>query len=186
MRERILDTAFEHFTRSGYSKTTISGIAEELGKQKSALYYYFKNKEDVFCSIVAVEAENLLSELSILLNGKDNEVLLLNHYINHRIRVMHGVVARYSLLKSELFQLLPLIELTRQPFHQKEVDQLAELLKKGVQSGTFRSFDCELNAKVIVNSSKGLEIPMFVKQEFNVDSKEIEAISSLVLNGIKN
>jgi AcrR family transcriptional regulator len=186
LREQILDTAFKHFARFGYSKTTISSIAEELGKQKSALYYYFKNKEDIFCSIVAVEAENFLTELSVILNGKGNEALLLNNYINHRIRVMYGVAARYSLLKSELFLLLPLIELSRQPFHQKEVDQLAELLNKGVQSGTFRSLDCELNAKVIVNSLKGLEIPMFVKQEFNVDSKEIEAISSLVLNGIKN
>ena len=171
--------------RFGYSKTTISGIADELGKQKSALYYYFKNKEDVFCSVVALEAENFLGELQNILNEKGDESLLVKKYINHRIRVMYGVAARYNLLKSELFTLLPLIEIARQPFHQKEVDQLAHLLNRGVESGVFRLCDCELNAKVIVNSLKGLEIPMFVKQEFNVDTKEIEAITSLVLNGIK-
>ncbi len=185
MREQILDTAFKHFVRFGYSKTTISGIADELGKQKSALYYYFKNKEDVFCSVVALEAENFLGELQNILNEKGDESLLVKKYINHRIRVMYGVAARYNLLKSELFTLLPLIEIARQPFHQKEVDQLAYLLERGVQSGVFRLCDCELNAKVIVNSLKGLEIPMFVKQEFKVDTKEIEAITSLVLNGIK-
>jgi AcrR family transcriptional regulator len=186
LREQILDTAFKHFVRFGYSKTTISGIADELGKQKSALYYYFRNKEDIFCSIVVLEAENLLTELLGILKEKGDESALLKKYIAHRIRVMYGVAARYNLLKSELFVLLPLIELSRQQFHQYEVDALAVLLGRGVDSGVFGKCDCELNAKVIVNTLKGLEIPMFVRQEFNVDTKEIEAISSLVMNGIKN
>lgn len=186
MKEQILDTAFKHFVKFGYAKTTLTGIAEELGKRKSALYYYFSNKEDIFCSIVRIEAENFLMDLTSILNDKKCDVsVLLVRYINHRIRTMYGVAARYNLLKGELFTLLPLIEASRMDCHIQEVRLLSELLNKGVDSGVFKELDPELNSKVIVNTLKGLEIPMFVSQEFKVDQREIDAITSIIMNGIK-
>lgn len=185
MRELILNTAFKHFVQLGYARTTLSGIARELGKQKGALYYYFKNKEDIFVSIVSLEAENFCLEMEKILVSKDSEIAIIKKYITQRIRTMYSVAARYNLLKEELFVLLPMIEVTRQPFHAKEVQLLASVLKRGIENGTINEGNAEVTALVIVNCLKGLEIPMFVKQEFKVDAMEIEGIISMILNGIK-
>jgi AcrR family transcriptional regulator len=184
VREQILDTAFRHFIHFGYSKTTLSGIAEELGKQKSAIYYYFKNKEDIFNSIVEVEAMNLFEELKKILRSKENEVTILKLYIATRIHAMYNVASKYKLLKQELFVLLPQIELARSNFHEKEVDMLAEILNNGMSKGVIRKADAQLMAKVIVNTLKGLEIPMFVKNEFKADASEIDELALMFLNGI--
>lgn len=51
-RERILMTALHLFARDGYEAVPVSAIAGELGMTKGALYKHYKNKRDIFDSIV--------------------------------------------------------------------------------------------------------------------------------------
>ena len=52
-RENILNTALRLFARDGYEAVSVSTIAGELGMTKGALYKHYKNKRDIFDSIVA-------------------------------------------------------------------------------------------------------------------------------------
>ena len=52
-RENILNTALRLFARDGYEAVCVSTIAGELGMTKGALYKHYKNKRDIFDSIVA-------------------------------------------------------------------------------------------------------------------------------------
>jgi AcrR family transcriptional regulator len=158
LKERILDIAFKHFVQYGFARTTLTGIASVLGKRKTALYYYFRNKEEIFSAIVRVEAENLLSELTRVLQKDQNEVDALKQYITKRIHAMHQVASRYSVLKDELFYLLPEIEKSREPYHLKEVELVRQVLERGIRKGTIRMLDADQVAPVIVNTLKGLEI----------------------------
>jgi len=50
-KDQIIDAAKNLFARQGYAKTSVDDISQAVGMQKSSLYYYFKNKEDLFmCS----------------------------------------------------------------------------------------------------------------------------------------
>ncbi len=51
-REKILITALHLFARDGYEAVSVSTIAGELGMTKGALYKHYKNKRDIFDSIV--------------------------------------------------------------------------------------------------------------------------------------
>ena len=51
-KERILMTALQLFARDGYEAVSVRTIAEELGMTKGALYRHYKNKRDIFNSIV--------------------------------------------------------------------------------------------------------------------------------------
>ncbi len=51
-REKILMTALYLFAREGYEAVSVSTIAGELGMTKGALYRHYKNKRDIFDSIV--------------------------------------------------------------------------------------------------------------------------------------
>lgn len=52
VRQRILATAKDLFVHQGYKKTTIRQIVEESGVLTGSIYYFFKNKEDIFQSLV--------------------------------------------------------------------------------------------------------------------------------------
>lgn len=49
---KILSTALQLFARDGYEAVSVRNIAEELGMTKGALYRHYKNKRDIFDSIV--------------------------------------------------------------------------------------------------------------------------------------
>ena len=51
-KERILMTALHLFARDGYEAVSVRTIAEELGMTKGALYRHYKNKRDIFDSIL--------------------------------------------------------------------------------------------------------------------------------------
>ena len=50
--EKILLTALKLFAQDGYEAVSISKISGELGMAKSALYKHYKNKRDIFDSII--------------------------------------------------------------------------------------------------------------------------------------
>lgn len=51
-KENILHTALRLFARDGYEAVSVSAISGELGMTKGALYKHYKNKRDIFDSIV--------------------------------------------------------------------------------------------------------------------------------------
>ncbi|MGN0542093.1 MAG: TetR/AcrR family transcriptional regulator [Acutalibacteraceae bacterium] len=51
-KEEILMTALRLFAKDGYEAVSVSTIAGELGITKGALYKHYKNKRDIFDSIV--------------------------------------------------------------------------------------------------------------------------------------
>lgn len=51
-KEKILSAALKLFARDGYEAVSVSEIAGEIGITKGALYKHYKNKRDIFDSIV--------------------------------------------------------------------------------------------------------------------------------------
>ena len=53
-RDRILDAAEDVFYDKGYSNTTLNEIAEAASVTRGAIYWHFKNKEDLFLSLIHI------------------------------------------------------------------------------------------------------------------------------------
>lgn len=52
LKERIKEVAVEHFDASGYHGTTIRNIAGDVGCSLPMIYYYYKNKKELFDEII--------------------------------------------------------------------------------------------------------------------------------------
>lgn len=68
-REYILSRAFDVFMEKGYDSTSISVLQRELSMSRGAMYRYFKNKEELFLSVIDEYFFNVFNKL---LNGFDN------------------------------------------------------------------------------------------------------------------
>lgn len=60
----ILDAALKVLSQKGYYETRLEDIAEEAGFSKSALYRYYKDKDEIFFSIAVREKEKVFGKLS--------------------------------------------------------------------------------------------------------------------------
>jgi len=52
IREEVLRKAANLFAERGFTSTSLEDIAEAVGLSRSALYYYFKNKDDVLTALI--------------------------------------------------------------------------------------------------------------------------------------
>lgn len=69
---RLRDSAVKLFCSKGYDATSIREIIEDAGVTRPVLYYYFKNKEDLFVKLIESEFEAGLDELDeAIAQGKD-------------------------------------------------------------------------------------------------------------------
>jgi AcrR family transcriptional regulator len=68
-REAILDTSAKLFSQQGYKEVSIRDIAQACGMTNAALYYHFKNKEDLFLEMLERDHEKTLDDLGEAANG---------------------------------------------------------------------------------------------------------------------
>jgi len=52
LRDRIKEVAVEHFNNNGYYGTTIRNIANDVNCSLPMIYYYYKNKKELFDEII--------------------------------------------------------------------------------------------------------------------------------------
>jgi AcrR family transcriptional regulator len=57
-RERILDEARSLFLERGFAATSMQEIADAVGMTKPALYYHFKDKQDLLLAVLGREMED--------------------------------------------------------------------------------------------------------------------------------
>lgn len=63
-KEKILQTSLKLFARRGYNSVSVRDISGELGITQAALYKHYKNKQDIFDSILKRMEENDRSKAS--------------------------------------------------------------------------------------------------------------------------
>lgn len=59
-RTRVLKIAIEHFSKYGYAGTNLEMIGKEAGLTRGPLYYYFKNKKELYLAAVNYELDQAL------------------------------------------------------------------------------------------------------------------------------
>ncbi|MBN2283890.1 MAG: TetR/AcrR family transcriptional regulator [Deltaproteobacteria bacterium] len=61
-RQKILEAAEKHFSKKGFSRTTMGDIANDIELSPSTLYLYFSNKEELHAALSLKFLENLIEE----------------------------------------------------------------------------------------------------------------------------
>ncbi|WP_339740507.1 TetR/AcrR family transcriptional regulator [uncultured Sunxiuqinia sp.] len=51
-KDRIIEEAFKLFLNHNYEKVSISDLEEAIGKTRGAIFYFFKNKEEIFNTVI--------------------------------------------------------------------------------------------------------------------------------------
>ncbi len=82
-RQLLLQCAKKEFMEKGYSKTSLRSICKEAGVTTGALYFFFQDKDDLFCSLVSdslMRIMELIKEHQQLEeNEAKGEILSSNH-----------------------------------------------------------------------------------------------------------
>jgi AcrR family transcriptional regulator len=91
-KDKILDVSRDLFMKKGYDATSMSAIADEVGINKSSLYYFFKDKEHLYFEIMRSALRNIIDYLKKVENtGKYNFANIIENLI--KISAKDSIVA---------------------------------------------------------------------------------------------
>lgn len=93
-KKKILDTALDLFSKRGYSAVSIRDIGKIVGIKESTIYYHFKNKQDIFDSLL-LKVEEITNHMEILFNNRFKEITRVEK--EEFVKVAHGVLEGYLL-----------------------------------------------------------------------------------------
>ena len=136
-RDLILRAGSECFARYGYDKTTLDDIGRRAGLNKASLYYYFKNKDEIFAAVVLADAQAFIADLKTKTQAFPDVRRQVRFYLSERIRRASEVL-HLTMLPSDAWQNMETeLETAHTEIKTIELSFLTDLLKKGVASNAF-------------------------------------------------
>jgi AcrR family transcriptional regulator len=72
IHQEILQAALRLYRKSGHKKVTLDNVAKATGRSRSSLYYYYKNREEIFQAVLNRIAEDVAAEIRLAVASAQN------------------------------------------------------------------------------------------------------------------
>ncbi len=184
IREQIVLTASNIFSKYGFRKATMDEIAQSMGKGKSSIYYYFNSKEEIYEAVIEREAEMLRREVIKSISNSGDPKDKLKIYVMTRMKTFRRVSNFYGAIRTEVVSHLDFIDKIRKKYDREEIHLLKDILEEGVIKNTFRIKNVELTAIAVVTALRGLEIPLFWSNKRKNTEEQTEELLNVLFYGI--
>ncbi len=185
-RNRILDTATQLFSKTGYDATGVAEICQAAGVSKGAFYHHFPTKQSVFIEL-----------LNSYLNNIDNGF----SSMRQEGKAVPEVILQMAALAGSLFQTanihLPIfLEFWTQANHDPQIWEtaiapyrryqcyFAEMIQEGITQGSLKPVDAQLAARVMVSLAVGMLMQSLFDPSIPDWQTEARQSMELLLNGM--
>ncbi len=158
-RQLLVDVARQLFAKNGIENTTMNDIAVASGKGRRTLYTYFKNKEEVYYSVIESELERLSDSLEELAAKKIRPQDKIMELIYMHLNMIKETVVRNGNLRAEFFRNIWMVEKIRKNFDADEIELFRKVYSDAKAEGEFDIDNVELVADITHYCVKGLEVP---------------------------
>jgi AcrR family transcriptional regulator len=184
-REAILDTSAKLFSQHGYKEVSIRDIAQACGMTNAALYYHFKNKEDLFLAMLQRDHEQTLAALREAANGPGD--------LREDLQQLVACYAEITCQRRQSFQTLrrdlSSVENVRghklfAEMHSSFLRPLEERLAQAQADGEIRSGDVRFYTRLLHGMIIALTFEGKPDKSRKVPAQEVEAAVDVFLNGV--
>jgi AcrR family transcriptional regulator len=186
LRETILVMAKNLFIQYGYHGLAMRQISEAVGVSKAALYYHFKDKEELFIAILSInlnEIENVIDLIQSRQVSCSEQIILFVEY------VLNQPAEERAIIRLGSQEMAQLSNTARQKFNKTYHDQFTGKLQKifqtGVENGEFRPIDPVVATWALL----GIMYPYFYpthSESTPLQPETIREIIGIYMNGVGN
>lgn len=186
IKAEIIRNAANLFKKWGYTKTTIEDIARASGKGKSSLYYYYKDKEEIFVEVVTEEINSILSLINEKMKLYTTAGEKLHIFIETHIIEFEKYRNLYNIISGEIVGNIALFKRLAEKFEMLQVNIIKGIIEFGLKNKEFyipRGKDVSMISYIIINTlASGQMRKILFENKNEVDMGE--AMSWLFIEGL--
>lgn len=155
MHQRILNGARKIFLEKGYEQTSMRNIANEINYSPGSLYFYFKDKSEIFRELHEEGFRLLLTQFKVL--EKVAEPF-------ERLKAMGRIVIQFAQENKDYYNLMFLVDEPAKigedeggfKIAQEAIDSLASVIKDCQKTGRFKDLDTQDLTFMILSAMHGI------------------------------
>jgi len=188
IRQEIIDAASKLFQQYGLFKTTMEDIARVLNKGKSTLYYYYKNKDEIFESVISREIRELFQEIRSAAEKEVSGEDKLRVYFSTVVASIQKRVLLYRIIKGEIGENLKMMVGLKYRMDNNEVGFIREILQIGADRGEWIpgiEKELDIMAYAIVSAMRSISLDLVVEDRFPDWDQRIVALREVFIRGLK-
>jgi AcrR family transcriptional regulator len=144
VRRTILEAARRRFLRFGPRKTTMDEVAREAGCSRATVYAHFRNKEDLYGSLLEADAEVFIRRAEAILRTRSRAGERIRAIVElTRTTYVRNQVLRLALAQDDEMTLGPVAHAFTRDQEGQIIDLLQRVLEEGIAEGSIRPIDAE-------------------------------------------
>lgn len=178
-KKNILEAAQSVFTEHGYAQASMRIIARAAGTSVGGLYIYFRNKEELYLTLVQDRMRMLNDQTEEALFEVDDPAEAIAAFISISIEFAQKNKEMLILQGRELGFSFGLDR--KREFLRERRKLIADIIRKGMKTGVFRECDADEAAWIIFNMLRGVVVSMVIDEEVLCAT---DAYVELVLHGL--
>ncbi|MBW2960543.1 TetR/AcrR family transcriptional regulator [Mesonia aestuariivivens] len=190
VRKQIIDASKTVFKKYGFKKATMDHIAKASKKGRSTLYYYFKNKNEVFEAFVKNEYENRIRETSTEISHEFTINENLSKYRKIKLEHLIKLSETYQYLLSDLKKNTSFLFQLLYEIRAEEVSIIENCLTWAIEKEEITPVpktDLNFLALAIVTATDSLEKEIFLYQRYSNDMFDrLDWINQLIIKGLQH
>ena len=185
----IINGAKKLMQQYGLKKTTMEDIAKAAGKSKSTLYYYFKDKEEIFDRVINLEIDEFFQTVKITVNKQADAISMLKAYIVTKVKTLRDKTNLYSFAIENDLQGRVNKEFTnlRNRYDNEEKKLIGSILTKGVESKLFTNEitpEIDTLSELLVSCIRGVEMDIIAHNKNKALADKADLLVSILIKGI--
>ena len=192
VKEKIGRVAMKCFARYGLDKTTLDDIAKEVGLNKASLYYYYKNKEDIFLEVAIREGQDFLKTLQEHVLEKKGTEARVMFYLVERINYYKNILNMNRVSAETLNRMLPRFFELFDAIMKQEVKFLSRIILEGVKAKELKQVNHERLASSLIIMNDALkhhaEHKAILKNQDDIDysqiTEDMKLLVALIFKGL--
>jgi AcrR family transcriptional regulator len=190
-RRQILDAAQVVFAQKGFEGASIKDLAKAAKISPGLLYWYFKDKTDLFVSLISERIEDAFGTLlpeSVSFDLPPDEFLpqFGRFYINLFERPMNAAMFKVMIANAQSFPAA--VRQVRTNVIGLVLDTLQGYFQRQIDAGQMRPSDTEMVARTFMGSTIAFLLLRIVLQDKRAQDLSVDAmvdgITDIVLHGI--
>jgi AcrR family transcriptional regulator len=178
-KQKIMKAAMDVFSRKGYAKASIREIARTAGISIGGVYLYFRNKEELYRSLISERMLDIGSKTETIAGNTQSAPEALSHFLSMHLE---------NALKHKEFILLHIREhgftfgvQEKQKFFRKQRELIRQIVQRGIASGEFRRCDPEDMATMIMGSLRGIVLSVALDDDVHISP---QLMREFILQGL--
>jgi AcrR family transcriptional regulator len=178
-KQKIMKAAMDVFSRKGYAKANIREIARTAGISVGGVYLYFRNKEELYRSLINERMLDIGSKTETIAGKTQSASEALSHFLGLHVE---------NALKHKEFILLHIREhgftfgvQEKKKFFRKQRALVERLIQRGIRTGEFRKCNADDMAKVIMGSLRGVILSMALDDDVHITP---QMMNEFIFNGL--